>query len=423
MIYSLESVYEGSKIEAVSQGVRRFVWPATGTLKAVRIIGRLSHTGTATFNLLNDGAAIFAGAGRPSFTSVGDNDVTKSGLSIAVVKGEKARLDLELLTGAGCTVSSPLYLLVDIDSGAPEIPVGGTTGQALVKGSDTDYDIEWGTVSGGGGASELDDLSDVDLTTPPTGGQTLVYDSGDSVFKAGTVAGSGDVVGPASATDDAIALFDTGSGKLLQDSAKTLSTDGAFAADSDDKIPTEKAVKTYADALTRFGKQTIYIPASAMVPATTNGPTAAQLETSTNKVNYSVLDFDATTEESAHFNVAFPKSWNEGTVTYQAIWTSAATDTDGIAFGLAGVAISDNEAIDTAFGTAVNVTDDAQSAAGEAYVTSESSAVTIAGTPAAGDICFFKISRKVSDGNDDMTEDARLIGIKLFYTTDAANDA
>src|SRR5574338_322676 len=63
------------------------------------------------------------------------------------------------------------------------------------------------------------------------------------------------------------------------------------------------------------GKQTIYIPASAMIAATTNGPASAQLETTTNKQNYSVLDFDATTSESAHFQIAFPKSWNEGTIT------------------------------------------------------------------------------------------------------------
>ena len=49
--------------------------------------------------------------------------------------------------------------------------------------------------------------------------------------------------------------------------------------------------------------------------------------------------------------------------------------------------------------------------------------ITINGTPAEGDICYFRIFRDTDDGNDDMAEDARLIGIKLFFTTDAANDA
>lgn len=170
------------------------------------------------------------------------------------------------------------------------------------------------------------------------------------------------------------------------------------------------------------GKQTCWIPASAMIAATTNGPATAQLETTTNKQNYSVLDFDATTDESAHFQIAMPKGWDEGTVTYQVFWSSTATDTDGVAWALEAGSYSDNEAIDAAFGTPVVQTDACQSAAGEVYVTAESSAVTIAGTPAEGDLCFFRLFRDVSDAADTATEDARLIGIKLFYTTNALTD-
>lgn len=171
------------------------------------------------------------------------------------------------------------------------------------------------------------------------------------------------------------------------------------------------------------GKQTVWIPASAMIASTTNGPASAQLETATNKQNYSVLDFDATTSESAQFQIAFPKSWNEGTVTYQVYWSSTATDTDGVTWTLDAGSYSDNEAIDAAWGTAVDIQDACQSAAGEVYVSAESSAVTIAGSPAAGDLCFFRIARDVADANDTATEDARLIGIKLYYTTDRHNDA
>jgi hypothetical protein len=35
---------------------------------------------------------------------------------------------------------------------------------------------------------------------------------------------------------------------------------------------------------------------------------------------------------------------------------------------------------------------------------------------------FFRVGRDVSDANDDMAEDARLLGIKLFYTIDAGED-
>ena len=83
--------------------------------------------------------------------------------------------------------------------------------------------------------------------------------------------------------------------------------------------------------------------------------------------------------------------------------------------------MADNETIDVVYGTAIGVTDNAQSAAEELYVTAESSAVTIAGTPADDDLVYFRVHR--DPDADTMAEDARLIGIKLFFTTDANNDA
>ena len=170
------------------------------------------------------------------------------------------------------------------------------------------------------------------------------------------------------------------------------------------------------------GKETEWFYFPHFVPATTNGAAVGTLETATNKQNYKVYDFDATTDESVHFQWALPKRWNESTITFQVWWSSTAVGTTGLAWALEAVALSDNEAIDTAFGTPVVVTDDAQSAAGEVYITAESSAVTIAGTPAVGDIVFFRLFRDVSDANDDMSEDGRLIGVKIFWTSDAVND-
>jgi hypothetical protein len=167
------------------------------------------------------------------------------------------------------------------------------------------------------------------------------------------------------------------------------------------------------------GKQTIYVPASAMISATTNGPSSAQLESTTNKLNYSTLDFDGTTQEYAHFQVAFPKNWDEGTVTFKAFWSTTNTGTAGVAIGLQGIATSDADTIDTAFGTAVYVTDAGQSSAAKQYVTAESGAVTIAGSPAEGDMVYFRVTRDPANGSDTMSEDMRLIGIQLFFTTNA----
>ena len=174
--------------------------------------------------------------------------------------------------------------------------------------------------------------------------------------------------------------------------------------------------------LKEAGKETIWVPSNAMTPTTSNGAERATVETTSGRPDMQVLDFDKDSDEFAQFAVAFPKSWNLGTVTFQCFWSGLAATT-GVAISLEGVAMNDNETIDVAYGTAVVVTDDAQGAVEELLVTAESGAVTIAGTAADNDLCYFRVGRDVSDGNDDMAGDMRLHRIKIFFTTDAANDA
>ena len=169
------------------------------------------------------------------------------------------------------------------------------------------------------------------------------------------------------------------------------------------------------------GKETIWVPANAMYPNTTNGAEANQVELS-NGPELKVLDFDKDSDEFAQFAIAFPKSWNEGTVTFQAFFTATSTDTGDVAWGLSAVALADNGDLNTAFGTQVVATAKAHSGtSNDLDVAAESGAVTIAGSPGADEYVFFQVSRDVSA--DDLNADARLLGIKLFFTTSAANDA
>jgi len=171
------------------------------------------------------------------------------------------------------------------------------------------------------------------------------------------------------------------------------------------------------------GKQTIWVPASAMLARITNGPSAGLLETTTNKVNVSTLDFDPTTQEFAQFAVAMPKSWDEGTVTFEAIWYHPSTTVNfGVVWSIAGLALSDGNALDTAFGTAVQVTDTGGTT-NAVYDSPESSAVTIGNTPAENDYVVFQVARNPAEAGDTLAVDARLLGVKLFYTTNAGNDA
>lgn len=76
---------------------------------------------------------------------------------------------------------------------------------------------------GGGGASFFTQLQDGNINNP-TNGQVLVYNSTTLKWENGTAGGggSGDVVGPASATDNAIARYDLTTGKLIKDSGITI---------------------------------------------------------------------------------------------------------------------------------------------------------------------------------------------------------
>ena len=184
---------------------------------------------------------------------------------------------------------------------------------------------------------------------------------------------------------------------------------------------TDTVTVSVDSTIKKVGKETIWIPAVAMYPNTTNGCAAlAQTELS-NGPEIKTLDFDKDSDEFAQFAIAFPKSWNEGTVTFQAFFTAASTNTGTTAFVLNAVALADNGDLNTAFGTAVGPTAKAMSGtSNDLAVTAESGAVTIAGSPSVDEYVFFQIMRDVSA--DSLTADAKLLGIKLFFTTDAAND-
>ena len=169
------------------------------------------------------------------------------------------------------------------------------------------------------------------------------------------------------------------------------------------------------------GKETIYVPAAAMYPNTTNGCADLEQVELSNGPELKCLDFDASSDENAQFTVCFPKSWNEGTVTFQAFWTVTGTNTGTVAWGLSGVSIADDASINTAFGTNVVATAKAFSGtSNDIMVSAESGAVTIANA-AVDTQTYFQIMRDVSA--DTQSGDARLLGIKLFFTTDAANDS
>lgn len=169
-------------------------------------------------------------------------------------------------------------------------------------------------------------------------------------------------------------------------------------------------------------KRTFYVPASAMFPSTT-APCASltQVESTTNDVNIKVLDFDGagTAKEYAEFGIQSPTYWDASTVTVQFTWYATA-GSGTVNWEIQGLALSDDDALDTAYGTLQEVTDTLL-ATGDVHITAETAAITIAGTPVAGDWLQFKVAR--DPNNDTNTSDARLMGVRIRFGIKQYDDA
>lgn len=175
-----------------------------------------------------------------------------------------------------------------------------------------------------------------------------------------------------------------------------------------------------ATANNPVGKHTIWIPAAAMTARTTNGAASGTTELATNDIMLRTLDFDTSTEEGAGILIAMPKSWNESTITFEPVWT-AASGSGGVVWGLAGYSFSNDDALDTAV-SGQQTSTDTLLAANDLHIGPASSAITLGGTPAEGDVVYLEVTREVADGSDTLAVDAKLIGIRLIFTVNAATD-
>jgi hypothetical protein len=81
-------------------------------------------------------------------------------------------------------------------------------------------------------------------------------------------------------------------------------------------------------------------------------------------------------------------------------------------------ALSNDDSLDTAWGTAVEVTD-TNTASGDLLITDPSSSITIGNTPVGGDQLFVRLYRNVSDASDTWGGEARFIQLQIFYPIDA----
>ena len=221
----------------------------------------------------------------------------------------------------------------------------------------------------------------------------------------------------------------TGTGVALAQGAKTIVySDGStmldVMADLGDvsalTVTASGNVSSSGNVVSTVGKQTMWVPATAMYAETTNGAELAQTVLTAGNPELKAFAFDTSTAEAVQFNVSFPKNWNASTVTFQTFWSGSGTDTGTGGFTLAGCSVANNVDYDLAFGSVTaNTPLAASSTQDDLMINVESGTVAIASV-ADSTNTIFRLVRNT--GTDTNTGDLRLVGVKIFYTTDAAND-
>jgi hypothetical protein len=272
-----------------------------------------------------------------------------------------------------------------------------------------DGSTAWNSLSyfGGGGGGGSPDLESV-LTEGNDGGALQIKNIADPTDPQDATTKA--YVDAELATQDSyLELNDTPSSYALKaDHAVVVNS----AADALEFVPTLDVSNYFP-----VGVQDKYVGAELMYPTTTAGCAAlAQTEIST--VNFKSLDFDTTTEENAQFTFSFPRNWDRTSINVSVYWTAAA-GSGGVAWGVKGVAISNDDPIGATFGGEVVVVD-TLIATNDLHISDYTADVTIGGTPIDSDFIVINIARKVGDAGDTIANDVKLLGVSIKYVLDAA---
>jgi hypothetical protein len=251
--------------------------------------------------------------------------------------------------------------------------------------------------------------------------------------------GAGDTVGAASSTLNDVAGFADVTGKLLKtlgSFASCLSTAlSALAAyttapvGASDKITMLVGGVWKLITIDNFAKSKKYVSITAQAwrpSATAYCGDPSNSEMTTNKANITSLAFGyngSPAKTYACYNMKLPLVYDGGTLDAIFTWRSTGTTSNGVRWGIQMASIGDNEALDTAWGSAIEVTDNATGAANRKLIAPQLSTITPSGTPAAGEFLEIRIYRDPAHADDNLNEIVYLDDVTLLIPVDKHSEA
>ena len=291
--------------------------------------------------------------------------------------------------------------------------------------ADSNNDTLTISTSGNVSITTGDDTMTFDLTTTGITAARYGSDVTDIIFPTIIVDSRGRINTIANTRIRAGSTTQNGVVQLI-DSVTSTSTSLAPTANNI-KFAVDAVTSSYALANTSLqqGKQSIYIPIFEMI----NGQIADYgslpiantnyYDSGSNDNFYYARSFDDGATRYIQFQYSLP-GWDGGTISFKPYWIPDALASSGnVHFEMAGVALGDNSLINTSVGTYVNSIDDFLNP--RLHIGPESSAITLASSGSITDsaLIHFIIRRRTSI--DTLNGLAHLVGVRIFYTVNIAN--
>jgi hypothetical protein len=160
-------------------------------------------------------------------------------------------------------------------------------------------------------------------------------------------------------------------------------------------------------------REIVLLADQAILSQTNGANSITQVESTTNKQNYLVVQFLQSVQSFCEWKNVLPSTYDGSNFIATFYWIANDGTTNSVVWGLQARAFADGDAIDQAYGIAQQVTD-ANHPTNDVNISAPSAGITPAGAPAAGKWCQFRAYRLGSDG-DNLAATARLAMIRVTW--------